>query len=316
MTDTNTTAAAANEPVSATQSVFDTFAAQRKGSSGAWAGNRRVVFPSTESALAFLGKMASTLAPNEGDEFPVPTVTAGLTNDGEFGPAYENADVAITLLSTSPEYSGKGDARKLVKAAEAIALVTYPQPRVATFMAAPEGQAFIERLIHKDCQLAALRPLRKTDVDFATVANQMPTTAADYWTASERESSALDSATTKRLTAVLADARAQVATIKSLWDRKLLKLDTFILCIRSKDFALTAGPDFAALEQVNAGAAGTVSIWERIASKSLDSAREAGLSDYVETVEEWLANRDTFKVGATSDEAAEPVADDFSAFLS
>ena len=310
MTDITTT-----EPTSATQIVFDTFAAQRKGSSGQWAGNRRVVFPSTESALAMLGKLAAILAPNEGDEFPVPTVTAGLTGDGEFGPAYADSDVAVTLLATSPEYAGKGDARKLVKPSEAIALVTYPQPRVSTFMAAEEGRAFLERLVHKDCQLAALRPLRKADVDFATVANQMPTTAVDYWTASERESSALDSATTKRLTAVLADARAQVATIKSLWDRKLLKLDTFILCIRSKSFALTAGPDFAALEEVNAGAAGVVSIWGRIANKSLDSAREAGLTDYVETVEEWLLNRDTFTIGATGEDEAAPAADDFSAFL-
>jgi hypothetical protein len=310
MTDTNTTA----EPVSNTQAVFDVFAAQRKGSPGAWAGNRRVVLPSTESALAMLQKIFEKLAPNEGDEMPVPTVTAGLNADGDFGPAYDDADVAVTLLSTSPEYAGRGEARKLVKPAEAIALVTYPQPRLDTFLAAEEGRKFIERLLHKDCQLAALRPCRKADVDFDTVANQMPTTAADYWTASERESSALDSATTKRLTAVLADARAQVATIKRLWDRKLLKLDTFILCIRSKSFALEAGPDFASLEEVNANGT-VVSIWERIASKSLDSAREAGLTDYVETVEEWLANRDTFTVGATGDDAAEPAQDDFAAFL-
>lgn len=312
MTTDNTT----NEPVSATQLVFDTFAGQRKDSAGAWAGNRRVVYPSTESALTMLAKLATILAPNEGDAFPIPTVTAGLTPEGDFGPAYENADVAVTLLATSPEYSGRGDARKLVKAAEAIALVTYPQPRTDTFLAAEEGRKFIERLIHKDCQLAALRPLRKADVDFATVANQMPTTAADYWTASERESSALDSATTKRLTAVLADARAQVATIKSLWDRKLLKLDTFILCIRSADFALTAGPDFAALETVQiAGVTEPVSIWRKIAERSLDSAKEAGLTDYVETVEGWLADRDTFKVGATGEGDEAPAADDFSAFL-
>jgi hypothetical protein len=309
MTDTTTT-----EPISATQAVFDSFAAQRKGSAGSWAGNRRVVFSSTEAALGMLGKIVETLCPNEGDELPIPTVTAGLTDEGDFGQSYENADVAVTLLATSPEYSGRGDARKLVKAAEALALVTYPQPRVDTFMAVEEGRKFIERLIHKDCQLAALRPCRKADVDFATVAKLMPTTAADYWLASERESSALDSATTKRLTAVLADARAQVQTIKSLWDRKLLKLDTFILCIRSKQFALTAGPDFAALEEVNAGGQ-IVSIWERIANKSLDSAREAGLSDYVETVEDWLLNRDTFTIGAMADGDEEQAEDDFSAFL-
>ena len=314
MTDINTTNATnSSEPVSATEIVFESFAALRKGSPGTWSGNRRVVFPSTESAMAFLAALAAKIA-DESGEFPIPTVTAGLNGEGEFGPAYENADVAVTLLSTSPEYSGRGDNRKLVKAAEAIALVTYPQPRIDTFLAADEGRKFLERLVHKDCQLAALRPLRKTDVNFETVANQMPTTAADYWTASERESNALDSATTKRLTAVLADARAQVATIKSLWDRKLLKLDTFILCIRSRDFALTAGPDFAALEEVNAGGT-VVSIWERIASKSLDSAREAGLNDYVETVEAWIAERDTFKVGAVAADESEAPADDFSAFL-
>ena len=141
MTDTTNTANA--EPISATQAVFDTFAAQRKDSAGAWAGNRRVVYPSTESALAMLGNLAAKLAPNEGDAFPIPTVTAGLTPEGDFGQSYVDADVAVTLLATSPEYSGRGDARKLVKAAEAIALVTYPQPRVDTFLGAEEGRKFI-----------------------------------------------------------------------------------------------------------------------------------------------------------------------------
>jgi len=135
----------------------------------------RSLFPSIDEALAFISKSRETMP--DFDSFPV--VQVGFTEDGDFDPAVYGEGMQVTLAKMTEKGSKEKGTDTTVRA-----LVIYPTPTLEAVLADSQAQAWLEGLIAKECNLVALRPLRKAETldDMAEAQEQMPTTIADYVT--------------------------------------------------------------------------------------------------------------------------------------
>lgn len=138
----------------------------------------REVFDSVDKALAHIGVIQDY--EGFGD---LQQAIVGAIDDGNGGvtldPAIydESMHVAIALVSEK------------VKGAnlKPIGITVYPTPNPEAVAATPEGLAWIAKLVEKEANLVAMRPLRKLDesgnkLSFEEAAAAMPTTIASYIT--------------------------------------------------------------------------------------------------------------------------------------
>lgn len=124
----------------------------------------RRTFPNVDEATAYLQKCAEELT----DFAETPLAAAGMTEEG-FDPAIytDSMDVMVSVLT-----GGKG--ARTVKA-----IVVAPIPKIQSVIDSPEGLAWATRILHKEMNHVAVRPLRDA-ADVAIVIDQIPTTMSGY----------------------------------------------------------------------------------------------------------------------------------------
>jgi hypothetical protein len=124
----------------------------------------RRIFPNIDEATQYLTASAEAFSDFE----DTPVVAPGMDEDGNFDPEVypDSVDVMVSVLRS---------ARKVK------AIVVAPIPRISALMASPEGEKWMEKIIHKELNHVAVRHLRDAE-DVDTVRDQIPTTLDAYIT--------------------------------------------------------------------------------------------------------------------------------------
>jgi hypothetical protein len=141
----------------------------------------RRMFANVTEAAAYLNASATKFA----DFDSHPQVLRGIhtegDNAGDFDSAIYTSSMRVMVAVLANRGEKKGDP-STVKA-----IVVTPAPTLDALMADDAGKAWVAKIIDKELNHVAVRPLRTAD-DVESVADQMPLTLADYITSS-RESS-------------------------------------------------------------------------------------------------------------------------------
>jgi hypothetical protein len=124
----------------------------------------RRVFPNADEASQYLNATAESLS----DFDSVPFVGVGVDEEGNFDPEIytDGMDVMVSVLRN----------QRKVKA-----IVVAPVPRVQALLDSPEGNKWLEKIIHKELNHVAVRHLRDAE-DVLTMRDQVPTTLDAYIT--------------------------------------------------------------------------------------------------------------------------------------
>lgn len=144
----------------------------------------RQLFDSTADAAAAIQRLATELS----DFGAYPTITAGFTEDGDFDPAIYTDAMQVTIAKLTEKGSAKEGRESRVTA-----IVIYPTPRLSAILEDAAARDWLESVIAKECNLIAMRPVRKaTTLDEMADAQQaMPTTIAEYITSNRETSSGI-----------------------------------------------------------------------------------------------------------------------------
>jgi hypothetical protein len=137
----------------------------------------RRIFATVDEVAAYLNTCNESFS----DFHTIPLAAPGVDEEGNFDPAIYTDGTEI-MVSTLRRV-GKGTTPGGVKA-----IVVAPVPKLETLMDSDEGKAWVQRIIHKELNHVAVRPLRDAE-DVSIVVDQMPTTMGAFIT-SGREGSA------------------------------------------------------------------------------------------------------------------------------
>jgi hypothetical protein len=181
----------------------------------------RVVFDSTESAVAYLTKCATDFS----DFGKYPVAAPGLDAEGNFDTTVY-ADGMIPMVA-------------LLKNNRAIkAIVITPIPTLDSLMSDQAGIDWVTRIIRKELNHVAVRALREAE-DISTVIDQMPTTRDGYINSAREGASGIMEAFNDLYKAI----NATMAKVSPAWlKRRLLKAD-LRKAMESKGFALDNYPE-------------------------------------------------------------------------
>lgn len=123
----------------------------------------RRVFDNVESALPYLHKCAEDFK----DFAEIPLAGVGLDEEGNFDPEIYTESMRVMVAT-------------LRKAKEGVkAIVIAPLPTLDSLLADDAGKAWVQRILDKELNHVAVRPLRDAE-DVSTMVDQMPTTRDAY----------------------------------------------------------------------------------------------------------------------------------------
>lgn len=180
---TNTTAPAAN---AATAPATESKAPAPKTVAGDMP--ERQIFPNTDKAFEYLAASASTYSDFASVGFAGPGIN--FTDDGEVesideGIYGEDTEVMVSVLKTYVDVPGKDKKQAVAKA-----IVMAPIPTIDAVLSNEDARGWLVRIMHKELNHVAVRPLRTAENIMAAVA-QMPTTLAGYITNQREANSGL-----------------------------------------------------------------------------------------------------------------------------
>lgn len=129
-------------------------------------------FDSTDEATAYLAKATEDYS-DFGDQ---PFALNGLNDSGEYDPAIYTDDmrVRVAVLKNVPRtVNGKKEPTTIK------AIVVTPVPSLDSLLSDDAGRAWVQKVIDKELNHVAVRPLRDAE-NLATAVEQMPTTRAGF----------------------------------------------------------------------------------------------------------------------------------------
>lgn len=162
MTDTNTATTVAANPAPA--------ADKRKTTLEGMTGYRS--FDSTDEATAYLAKCGQDFT----DFADQPFALNGLNGEGEYDPAIydDSMRVRVAVLKNVPRtVNGKKEPTTIK------AIVVTPVPTLDSLLSDDAGRAWVQKVIDKELNHVAVRPLRDAE-NLETAIAQMPTTRAGF----------------------------------------------------------------------------------------------------------------------------------------
>lgn len=142
-------------------------------------------FDSPADAQAYLEKCAADFADFQDQPFAM----VGLNDDGEFDPAIYTDDtrVRVAVLRNVPRtINGKREPTTIK------AIVVTPVPTLAALMADDVGSAWVQKVIDKELNHVAVRPLRDAE-NLETAIAMVPTTRDQFITSSRDAGGIMDS---------------------------------------------------------------------------------------------------------------------------
>lgn len=236
----------------------------------------RRIFATTDEAAAYLNLCATSFS----DFASIPLAAPGIDSEGDFHPEVY-IDGMVPMVATLRKAKGG------IKA-----IVVTPVPTLDFLLSDEAGKAWVERIIQKELNHVAVRPLREAE-DISTVVDQMPTTRAAY-ISSARESSGILETFNELYKAINATMSAKIA----VWNKARLTKGELKRCMESKGYAEEFYP---ALE--NRGE-GKDSLFVLALNLGTNAAKAKGFDPTI--FDRWGATRDQ-----KAFTAAEAEADDF-----
>lgn len=254
----------------------------------------RESFPTVEAAIAKLESVRAATDSFHGLPFAIvgttrDPATGEITPADDFAEIYANRSAILAYVGGRTKLTGQasGEAKEGVGIK---AIVLFPAPKLEDFLTHEAGKAMIEKILEKEIGLVAFRPIREfaTVNEFYSGVAAMPTTVEAYAVASER-SGGVD---TETFDALWADWRKALKEAKPAISKLLPGKADVLKAIRSKAFAEST-PELEILESKGmfVGIAQSL-IGMAKANKAADGTTANPLS--TESMEGWLANRDTF----------------------
>lgn len=131
----------------------------------------RSVFATIDSALEYIGKISAY----EGfDDLKQAIVGAVADEAGNItlDPTIYNSEMAVTVAVMNEKIKG-GNLKP-------VGIAVYPTPVLDAVLQSDEGKKWLAKLVEKESNLVALRPLRKEGATYEEAAAAMPTTLASF----------------------------------------------------------------------------------------------------------------------------------------
>lgn len=230
----------------------------------------RRVFGSVDEAAEYLTASHGNYA-----DFATTTLAApGVNAEGEFDPAIYTDDMDVMVATL----------RRAKEGVKAIVVAPVPKIRVIlgtdaeTYAAIPEPQrTWLERILHKELNHVAVRPLRDAE-DVSTVVDQMPTTLDAYLASSREAGAGIMSAFNDLYKQINATFSARLP----VWSKARFIKSDLRRAMESKGFALEY---FAALEDYKGESLLVAAI-----KLGISAAKRKGLDPTI--FERWLSTRD------------------------
>lgn len=236
----------------------------------------RRVFSTTDEAKAYLEKCAGEYADFDSQTFAMP----GVNDEGEFDPAIysDSMDVMVALLRKD----------KGIKA-----IVVTAIPKVQTILDSEAGRAWATKILHKELNHVAVRPLREAE-DVGAFVDQMPT-SLDAYLASGRDAGGIMESFNELYKAI----SATMSTIP-VWGkaRGSLVKSELKRAFESAGYASEYYPSLEGYEAKNVDKG----LFVTALLLGISSAKRKGLDPTI--FERWLATRDqkVFTPGQTDDD--------------
>lgn len=196
----------------------------------------RRMFANVEEAAAYLNAESAKYA----DFNSVPQVIRGMIEStdeegnisADFDPAIYTPDtrVMVALLANRGEIN---PATKERGPSTVKAIVVTPVPTLEAILADPAGLEWAQKIIDKELNHVAVRPLRTAD-DVDTVADQMPLTLADYVTSSRESTGGIMETFNSMFKGII----ATVGQKSTAWAKYRLTKSDLKRAMESKAFAL------------------------------------------------------------------------------
>lgn len=247
----------------------------------------RRMFNNVEDAAAYLSASAEKYA-----DFGAVTLAApGIDSEGNFDPDVYAPGMQVMVAKLMRLKTPKNPT------AGVKALVVVPVPSLEQFMANELGKAWVERIIQKELNHVAVRPLREAkDVD--TVIDQIPTTMEQFISSARGEGGGIMD-TYKEMFKKLIDSMAKLSKV---WEKARLTKSELQAAYSSKAYAMEYYP---ALE--NRG--DKPSLFVMSLQTAIVGAKAKGLDPTI--FERWLETRDAKPLaGADAEEGEEEIDED------
>jgi hypothetical protein len=274
MTDTQTTA---STPAAAKPKTVNDDMAQRR------------TFRDTTSALAYIQKCSTELVDFDPEKIPFIVHGFGPDESGNlaFDPTVypDGYDVMVATLSEKGTKEAKG---------KVSAIVITPVPSLDTFLATEGGKEWVARIIEKEANLVAVRPIRNK-ADMLVKADEMPKTAAEFIAGGREGTSGLMEA----FESLFKRIKDGMAKQHAIWSKANLPKAELKKAFSSASYA---GDYYPALE--NRGE-GKDSLFVVALKVGKIMAVKEGLDPAI--FDKWLSTRENFDIEAQSeaDEATE-----------
>lgn len=237
----------------------------------------RRIFTTTADAAAYLTKCATEIS----DFGTTPAALVGIVpneaGDGvDFDPAVytESMNVMVAVLRNQ-KVAGK------VKA-----IVVAPVPTIDSVLADPSAKAWLEKIMQKELNHVAVRPLREAE-DITTVSDQIPKTLGAYTSGSREQTGIVE--TFNELYKQLNDTMS--ANI-AVWKKARLVKSDLKRAFESKGFAEEYYPSIE-----NRGE-GKDSLFVTALQIGINAAKRKGMDPTI--FERWLSGRDAAKFDAAN----------------
>ncbi len=163
----------------------------------------RSIFANPEDAAAFLNAQGESLSDLGDQTF----ASAGVDGEGNFDPQIYNPDmrVMVSILRNRGEKDSSGNRG----ASTVKAIVIAPIPTLDSLLSDAPGREWVQKIIDKELNHVAVRPLRDSD-NVAAATAEIPTSRDSYISSSRESSGALDAFNTlyKSLNASLSSKSA------------------------------------------------------------------------------------------------------------
>ena len=252
-------------------------------------------FDSTEEATAYLQKCGSDYT----DFAEQPFVMVGVNDEGEYDPAVydDSMRVRVAVLKNVPRtINGKKEPTTIK------AIVVTPVPTLDSLLSDDAGRAWVQKVIDKELNHVAVRPLRDAE-NLETAQAQMPTTRAGFIESSRDTGGIMD--TFNDLYKVIGDTMSKKAPI---WDRARLNKSDLKKAMESTAYALEYYPS---LEDRGEGKESLVVMAIKF---GIALAKKKGLDPAI--FDKWLATRDAQTLAKTdTDDSDDLSLDDLTADL-
>lgn len=221
----------------------------------------RRIFPNLEEATTYLNAKAEELS----DFSKIPLAAAGMDSDGNFDKTIYNESMQVMVATLKSKTKVK-------------AIVVAPIPSIDSLLASDAGKSWLTKIIQKELNHVAVRPLREAE-QVINVVDQMPLTM-DAYISSARDSGGIME-TFNVLYKIINDTLAGSVPV---WKKARFIKGELKKAMESKGYAAEY---YAALEDRGEG---KDSLFVTALNLGIRAAKRKGLDPTI--FERWLENRD------------------------